>query len=78
MRQTAKSVVIPLIYHFLSDSAESWSCTLITLLAMKSLLLGLNKKDGLQFKTLQNVEVATHIREGVIFKAVPLQRFSLL
>lgn len=42
---------------------------------MKAQLLGLNKKDGLQFKTLQNVEVETHKRECVTFKAVPLQRF---
>lgn len=63
---------------FLSDDAESWSCTVITLLAMKSQLLWFNKNDGLQFKTLQNVEVETHKRQCVTFKAVPLQRFSLL
>lgn len=47
---------------FLSDNAESWGCTLITLLTMKSQLLGFNRNDGLQFKTLQNVKAETHKR----------------
>lgn len=44
---------------------------------MKAHLRRFNKNYGLQFKTLQNVEVETQ-KECITFKAVPLHRFSLL